>query len=261
MQQSGRIAKGIYPCSKTIAALESIQVRFLEIPSEKVPVLICGMPDTGYVGRLAPYYLTQALKASKIADLYSKYFPAQIQIYEDGTAGLLKGELFWSKTTNLLIFTGDSQATTAEGQHIVSEKIVKIGSELGVKKVFTLGAFITGAMVKDPSVYGTATSPELLGELQVHNVKTMSEGTITGMNGLLFGLAKMYGMDSVGLYGETSGFGADEKAAKAILKMLEKILNVALDYSAIKPDKTVLSGEDQNPESEEGHNNDRGYIR
>ncbi|MCS4538835.1 MAG: PAC2 family protein [Thaumarchaeota archaeon] len=231
------------------------------MPSEKVPVLICGMPDTGYVGRLAPYYLTQALKASTIAELYSKYFPAQIQIYKDGTTGLLKGELFWSKDTNLLIFTGDSQAATPEGQHVVSEKIVKIGSELGVKKVFTLGAFITGAMVKDPSVYGTATSPELLGELRVHNVKTMSEGAITGMNGLLFGLAKMYGMDSVGLYGETSGFGADEKAAKAILKVLEKILNVALDYSAIKPDKTVLSGEDQNPESEEGHNNDRGYIR
>jgi len=240
--------------------LESIQVRFLEIPSEKVPVLICGMPDTGYVGRLAPYYLIQALRAGKIAELYSKYFPAQIQIYEDGTAGLLKGELFWSKDTNLLIFTGDSQAMTPEGQHIISEKIVKIGGELGVKRVFTLGAFITGATVKDPSVYGTATSSKLLGELKVNDVKTMSEGAITGMNGLLFGLAKMQGMDSIGLYGETSGLGADEKAARAILKVLQKMLNVVLDYSAIKPDKTLSLGGGRNAESKEGQN-DREYIR
>ena len=218
------------------------------------------MPDTGYVGRLAPHYLTQALKASKIAELYSKYFPAQIQIYEDGTAGLMKGELFWSKATNLLIFTGDSQAITVEGQHIVSEKIIKIGTELGVKKVFTLGAFITGAMVKDPSVYGTATSPELLVELQVNDVKTMSEGAITGMNGLLFGLAKMCGLDSVGLYGETSGSGADEKAAKAILKVLEKILNLGLDYSAIKPDKIVPFERESRVESELRQNTSE-YIR
>jgi len=239
--------------------LENTQVKFLEIPSEKIAIFICGMPDTGYVGRLAPYYLVQALKASKIAELYSKYFPAQIQIDKDGTADLLRGEFFWAKPTNLLIFTGDSQATTPEGQHIVSEKIVEIASKFGVKKVFTLGAFITGAMVKYPSVYGTATSPELLKELQVHGVKTMSEGVITGMNALVFGFAKMYGLDSVGLYGETLGLGADENAAMAILKVLEKTLNLTLDYSAIEPEK-IFQFEEEQHESKEDQNV-RDYIR
>jgi len=216
------------------------------------------MPDTGYVGRFAPSYLAQALKAGKIAEFYSKYFPAQIQINKDGTAGLLKGELFWSKATNLLIFTGDSQATTLEGQHIISEKIVKTSSELGVGKVFTLGGFITGAMVKDPSVYGTASLPELLRELQTYNVKTMNQGAITGMNGLLFGLAKIYGIKSVGLYGETSGFGTDQKAAMAILRVLEKILSVVLDYAAIEPDSVFPFKEDLNkPEGQ----TTREYIR
>ncbi|MBM3897599.1 MAG: hypothetical protein FJ358_03630 [Thaumarchaeota archaeon] len=77
------------------------------------------------------------------------------------------------------------------------------------------------------------------------------------MNGLLFGFAKRYGMDSVGLYGETSGFGADKKAAMAILKMLEKILNVALDYSTIELNDILSSKHDLKPEGQSA----REYIR
>jgi len=159
----------------------------------------------------------------------------------------------------LLIFTGDSQAPTPEGQHIISEKIVEIAIEFGVKKVFTLGAFITGAMAKDPSVYGTATSPELLKELQVNGVKTLSEGVITGMNGLIFGLAKMHGLESVGLYGETSGLEVDENAAMALLKVLEKTLSLTLDYSAIEQEK-VVQIEEERHESKEVQDV-RDYIR
>lgn len=199
------------------------------------------MPDTGYIGRLAPFYLKTSLGAKLVAEVYSEFFPPQVRIDKEGVTSLLKGEFYWSGGKgNLLIFTGDAQATTVEGQHILSEKILEVAKKLGVKKVFTLGAFITGSAVEKPEVFGTATSPELLKALQENGVKTLSEGNITGMNGLLFGFAKVNGIDGIGLYGATPGFSADPKAAKAILKVLERMLHLTLDYSAINEDKQEI---------------------
>lgn len=250
---------------KTTKTLERVDVKFLERPSASISTLVFGMPDTGYVGRLTPYYLMKILKARKIAEVYSQYFPAEIRIGKDGIADLLKGEFFLStKAEDLLIFTGDSQATTPEGQHMISEKILQVAGELGVKKVFTVGAFITGKIVSSPLVYGTASSAELLEKLQNFGVKTMSEGNITGMNGLLFGLARTNNMESIGLYGETSGIGADPKAAKAVIAVLERMLDIVLDYSAIEKEdgqEIIRSEEDVKPESkEETQKKVREYI-
>ena len=241
--------------------MEKVEIRFLEHPP-KVPVLVCGMPDTGYVGRLAPFYLKTALGAKLVAELYSEYLPPQVKIDKEGIASLLKGEFFWSgKKANLLIFTGDAQATTVEGQHIISEKVLEMAQQLGVKKVFTLGAFITGSIVENPEVFGTATSPELLKVLQENGVKTMSEGNITGMNGLLFGLAKVNGMDGIGLYGATSGFAADPNAARAILNVLEKMLNLTLDYSAIKEEREAIEFEEDAPPKTESKEESQKKVR
>ncbi len=246
--------------------LEKVTVRFLERPKTKVPVLVCGMPDTGYVGRLAPDYLRSALKAKLIADFYSEYFPAQIRINKEGVADLLKGQLFWSRGDgkNMLIFTGDAQPATPEGQHVISEKILEVAQELGVKRIFTLGAFITGMPVAIPRVFGTATSSELLKTLEAKGVKTMTEGNITGMNGLLFGLAQIKGMEGIGLYGETSGFAVDTEAAKAIVVALADILDLSLDYSTIKlEEQPDMVGEEEpvRPETkEESQKKVREYI-
>ncbi len=245
--------------------LEKVTVRFLERPKTKVPVLVCGMPDTGYVGRLAPDYLRSALKAKLVADFYSEYFPAQIRINKEGVADLLKGQLFWSRGDgkNMLIFTGDAQPATPEGQHVISEKILAVAQELGVKRVFTLGAFITGMPVAIPRVFGTATSSELLKTLEAKGVKTMTEGNITGMNGLLFGLAQIKGMQGIGLYGETSGFAVDTEAAKAIVVALADILDLSLDYSSLKLEEQPRIEEEEpaRPETkEESQKKVREYI-
>ena len=249
-----------------VEVLEKVTVRYLERPKIKVPVLVCGMPDTGHVGRLAPDYLRSALKAKLVADFYSEYFPAQLRINKEGVAELLKGQMFCYRGDrhSMLIFTGDAQPATPEGQHVISEKILAVAQELGVKKVFTLGAFITGMPVTIPRVFGTATTLELLKTLEAKGVKTMTEGNITGMNGLLFGLAQIKGMEGIGLYGETSGFALDAEAAKAILVALADILDLSLDYSAMKQDEQPNGVEEREPfkpeTKEESQKKVREYI-
>ena len=58
----------------------------------------------------------------------------------------------------------------------------------------------------------------------------MDGGAITGMNGLLLGVAKLKGMHGYSFLGETSGYGFDGKAAELVLKCVSKIASVEVDF-------------------------------
>ena len=53
-------------------------------PAACSPVLICGFPGSGYVGKLAVDHLIHELDATHLADIYSTSFPAQLLIKSDG---------------------------------------------------------------------------------------------------------------------------------------------------------------------------------
>jgi len=99
--------------------------------------------------------------------------------------------------------------------------------------VFTLAAYITGGFVEKPKVYGTATDGSSLDELKSYGVILMKEGSITGMNGLLIGLAKLRGMQGICLLGETSGYIIDANASMAILNVFTKMIGVKVDMSSL----------------------------
>jgi proteasome assembly chaperone (PAC2) family protein len=51
---------------------------------------------------------------------------------------------------------------------------------------------------------------------------------------LLLGLGNLYGMRSVCLMGETSGYFVDPKGAQAVLEVLAKILDVKIDFTELE---------------------------
>ena len=69
----------------------------VNIPELQSPYLICGLPGTGYVGKLAIDHLIQELNAKPLADIFSTSFPPQIMIRTDGVARLMKNTIFYSK--------------------------------------------------------------------------------------------------------------------------------------------------------------------
>jgi proteasome assembly chaperone (PAC2) family protein len=92
-------------------------------------------------------------------------------------------------------------------------------------------------MLDKPRVLGAATDKELVEEMKEKGV-IFSKGEpgsgIVGASGLLLGLGKIYGMRSVCLMGETSGYFVDPKGAEAVLRVLTSILNVEVDYKALE---------------------------
>ncbi len=217
--------------------MASVKITLLKEPELKDPVVVCGLPGSGFVGKLAVEHLVEELGAELFVEIHSSNFPPQVLIRPDGTVGVIKNELyFWrseGSSNDLILYTGDSQPITPSADYELSEKILEMTEKLGAKKVFTLAAYITGGFVKNPKVYGTATDGSIIGDLTAHGVIMMKEGSITGMNGLLVGLAKVRGMQGVSLLGETSGYIVDATASKAVLDVFTKMMNLEIDMTRL----------------------------
>jgi len=214
-----------------------VSERIFEEPKAAGPVLVCGLPGSGYVGKLAADHLVSAFKLRKVAEYTSPTFPPQVSVKEDGTVDPPKGEVFFAPMKggrSLLVFTADAQPTTAEGEYALSEAVVRFARKCGVKRVYTLAAYITGSFSNSPKVYGAGTSKKVIDSLREEGVTLMKDGGISGMNGLLIGVAALRGLEGACLLGETSGYVVDAGASKAVLELLSKVVDLPIDTSKLK---------------------------
>lgn len=213
------------------------------------PILIEGLPGLGIVGKIAIRYLIKQLKAEKFAYLYSPHFPYFVLVNKKGGIRLLRGTFYFWKNKNgkndLILFTGDSQAQTIEGQYEISDRILNFAEQHKASLIITIGGY--RVEVKDkPKVIAAATSPELLNKaLQAKAMLSPMGSPIVGTAGLILGLARLKKMDALCLLGETRGYLPDPKAAKSVLEVLKSILNLdvnldGLDEEIAKAEKMVV---------------------
>ena len=200
------------------------------------PVLIEGLPGLGMVGRIAVKYLVKKLKAKPFAHLYSPHFPYYVIVNSKGNIRLLRGVFYyWKNQQNrdLILFTGDSQAQTIEGQYEIAAKIADYAKSKGVSLIITLGGY-RKEVEGSPKVYAVSTSRELLEKaLKAECMKSPSGNPIVGIAGILLGIARFKGLNALCLLGETRGYIPDPKAAKSVLNALCKILELNIDLSGL----------------------------
>jgi len=202
----------------------------------KNPILIEGLPGLGLVGKIATRYLIKQLKAQKLAYLYSPHFPYFVLVSKKGSVRLLRGTFYFWKNdggeNDLILFTGDSQAQTIEGQYEISNSILDFAQKHGVKLVITIGGY---RMETDkPKVVAAATSQTLLNRaLQANAVISPMGSPIVGTAGLILGLAPFRKIEALCLLGETRGYLPDPKAAKSVLEVLMKILGINVDLAGL----------------------------
>jgi hypothetical protein len=221
--------------------MDKIEIHYDEKPDLDDPIFIEGLPGIGNVGKLAAEHLIDQLKGKKFADIISKHFPPQVVIEDNGVVRLVDNQLYYAKRDgakqDLVILTGDYQGLTPEGQYELSDFILGVLKELKVKRIFTLGGYGIGRMIKKPRVLGAATEESLVKEMKKLGVvfsRNEPGAGIVGASGLLLGMAKYYGMKSVCLMGETSGYFVDPKSAQAVLEILAKILDVTVNYDELE---------------------------
>ena len=201
------------------------------------PVLIEGLPGLGLVGKIAIRYLIKKLKAAKFAHLYSPHFPYFVLVNKKGNVRLLRGAFYFWKNSNgpndLILFTGDSQSQTIEGQYEIADRMLDFAQKHNVKTIVTIGGYRMETKDK-PSVFAAATDKELLNiALDAGAVVSSSGSPIVGTAGLILGLARFRRISAVCLLGETRGYLPDPLAARSVLEVLKTAFNFDVDLEGL----------------------------
>ena len=244
--------------------------KYMDISREKKPILICGLPGIGNIGRLAVDYIIDKFDMKKVCDIYSTHLPAQVFVSPESIVSLPKNTLYFkelSKTRSILIFTGDFQGTTIEGQYELSETILKMASEMGVSEVYTLGGYGIGKIVENPRIIGAVTDAKMKKKLSSKGVifsENEPGGGIVGSAGIILGMAgEFYNMEAACLMGETPGFFTDPKGSIELIKALSKIVKFTIKLEdleerakSIEQITEKMHGEGQIKEQKE----DLGYF-
>jgi hypothetical protein len=211
-----------------------------EEPELRKPILVEGLPGVGNVGKLAAEHMISKLGAKKFISIYSKHFPPQVLIGNDGVIRLVSNDLYYHKRENgpdIIILSGDYQGISQEGQYDISYEVLDIFQKFNGSRLFTLGGWSVGKLVSQPRVLGAATTPGFVAELKEAGVEFSRDepaGGIVGAAGLLLGLGQLRSIEAACLMGETSGYFSDPKSAQAILEILGKLINVEMDFTELE---------------------------
>lgn len=206
------------------------------------PILIEGLPGLGLVGKISIRYLIKKLEAKKFAYLYSPHFPYYVLVNKKGSVRLLRGTFYYWKNkkekNDIILFTGDSQSQTIEGQYEIAESMLNFSQNHKVKTIATIGGYRKEIKEK-PQVYVAATTQNLLDQALSAGAKIGKSGSpIVGTAGLILGLAGFKKIEALCLLGETRGYMPDPLAAKSVLEVLRSAFNFKLDLEGLNEEIT-----------------------
>jgi len=137
---------------------------------------------------------------------------------------------------DVILFIGDAQPPSRGSSFC--RKLVTHVRELGVEKVFTFAAIATRMRPEYHSqVFGAAIDRETLGRFEELGMHVFEDGKISGLNGVLLGVAAESGMTGGCLLGEIPSVFSQipfPKASLAVLEMFTRMVEIDIDFSELR---------------------------
>jgi hypothetical protein len=235
-------------------------VRLYKEPKLENPVLIAGWPGIGNVGLIAVNTLRGVLEAEEFGEIepWDFFYPKRILIRNGELKDLeFPSNKFYFKRTekrDLIFFIGEEQPTEegrayAEGRkaYQMASLVLDVALKLGCQRAYTSGAAVAPVHhTMEPKVWAVPNAESLIGELKGYqNTILMSDiegrkgqGNITGLNGLLLGMAKKRGLEAICIMGEIPVYLQGlplpyPKASKSVLEVLTASLGVRIEMGEI----------------------------
>lgn len=226
-------------------------IKFHQEPSLEKPDLIAAWPGIGSIGTIAVDALRGALKAELCAEIepWHFFYPKSLSI-KNGEIEALKfpdSKFYFKKmeTKDLLLFIGGEQPSEILKGYELANLVLDVAEHFGCRRVYTAAAAVTAIHHSArPRVWAVPNREDLLAEVKRYkNTVLMSDiegrggqGNITGLNGLLLGMAKDRDLPGVCLLGEIPIYVSQfpvpyHKASKAILEVLTANLGITVDLS------------------------------
>jgi len=258
------------------------RIKMSKKPRLKNPYLVCAWPGMGEVAFKAAQYLIDKLHAEEFAQIlpqdffyfttsiiqngilntpelpYSKFYywknpatkrgarlPPACLAGRDGQ-GSAKDFGGKAEGNDLIIFISNAQPDLTKAQDYC-KCIIHIAKSFNVKMIVSFASMPQPIdHSQNSNVWFCATSQELNSDLKKYNFNLLTEGQISGMNGLFLGIAKKEEFRGFCLLAEIPLYTIqieNPKACYAVLKAFSKILNIQIDFSALIEQAQVIEDE------------------
>jgi hypothetical protein len=240
-------------------------IRLYQEPQLQNPILIASWPGIGNIGIIAVDTLREILEAEEFGEIepWDFFYPRRVLIRK----GILEylefpGSKFYFKRTegkDIVFFTGEEQPTEAGRMYAKGKKayhmanlVLDLAEKFKCRRVYTSGAAValTHHTTK-PRVWAVPNSESLITEIRGYeNTVLMSDiegrggqgrgghGNITGLNGLLLGVARKRGFEAICLMGEIPVYLQGlplsyPKASKSVLEVLSHSLKIEVSLDKL----------------------------
>jgi len=235
-------------------------IKIIRRPRLKNPYLIVAWPGMGEVAFKAATYLVEQLKAELFAQIPAEeFFYLTGSVIREGvlTAPQLPESRFYywknpatkrggTGKNDLIIFISDAQPDLSKAESY-SKKIIHLAKLFKVEMIISLASMPQPIdHTQNAGVWFASTSLELNNSLKKYNFSLLSEGQISGMNGLFLGIAQKEGFKGICLLGEIPLYTiqiANPKASLSVLSALGKILNIQVDFTGLMEQTHILENE------------------
>ena len=213
-----------------------MEVHFKEKPSLRNPTLIAAWPGMGMLARMSTDYMIQQLDAKQFAEIRS---PSNDIYFKEGMGKLSQYRhrfYYYNKKQNdLILCSGEIQPQSLSETHELANQVLDVAEEFGAKRVYTFAAIPNPNDVK-PRVFGVVNQPRLREFLREKGVQLISgDGRITGLNGLLIGIAQQRKIEGICLLCEIRYLDIPQpRSAQIALNTLANILGIELDMSELE---------------------------
>ena len=235
-------------------------IRYYQEPLLERPDLVASWPGIGNIGVIAVDALREQVEAEELGEIepWDFFYPKKVVIKASVLESLeFPSSKFYYKRLggkDLIFFIGEEQPADggrmyAEGRkaYQMASLVLEVAKRFGCRRIYTSGAAVALTHhAMQPRVWAVTSREDLIREVKRYeNTILMSEvegrgdrGTITGLNGLLLGLAKRQGIEAVCLMGEIPDYLSGvpfpyPRAAKAVLEVLTSWLGIGIDYGAL----------------------------
>ncbi|RLC65088.1 MAG: hypothetical protein DRI01_01985 [Chloroflexi bacterium] len=229
-------------------------------PNLENPILVASWPGIGNIGIIAVDTLRGMLGAEEFGEIepWDFFYPRRVLI-KNGILEYLEfpSSKFYFKRAagkDIIFFIGEEQPT--EGNRIYAEGkkayhmanlVINVAEKFKCRKIYTSGAAVSLIHhTMKPRVWAVPNSERLIQEIRRYeNAVLMSDiegrgkqGNITGLNGLLLGVAKKRGFEAICLMGEIPVYLQGlplsyPKASKSVLEVLTRSLKIEVNLDKL----------------------------
>jgi proteasome assembly chaperone (PAC2) family protein len=218
-------------------------VKIYACPRLNSPNMVAAWPGVSNVATVIAEYLREKLEFRQLGEVEAQYFFDPIGVLAKDSLveapQFPQSNFFYWKNkrggSDIILFIGDAQPS-AKGYELAN-CVLDVGLKFQAKRVYTCAAALTRIHhTEQPRIWGVATNQKVAEDLKAYDLVQQGNLHISGLNGLLLGVAKERGIDGVCLLGEVPMYASrvqNPMAALAVLGVLKKMLCVEVDMDEL----------------------------